>query len=75
MVGVKRYALFLQSRCAYACGNHERSAFGQKRKLDGLNCRPQCRRSGKGSQGSASEPRQLRGFEGFDELFRPRDPT
>jgi hypothetical protein len=26
---MKRYALFLQSRCAYGCGNHERSAFGR----------------------------------------------
>jgi hypothetical protein len=26
MVGVKRYALFLQSRCGYACGEHEMSS-------------------------------------------------
>jgi hypothetical protein len=27
----RRYTLFLQSRCGYACGDHERSASGQKR--------------------------------------------
>ena len=26
----KRYALFLQSSCGYACGDHEASAFGRK---------------------------------------------
>jgi len=29
MVGVKRYTLFLQSSCGYACGDHEMSSFGR----------------------------------------------
>lgn len=34
MVGVRRYTLFLQSRCGYACGDQERSAFGGGRWRD-----------------------------------------
>jgi hypothetical protein len=44
-IPAKRYTLFLQSRCEYGCGDHERSAFNQQeRAVAGTHQRPGCLR-------------------------------